>query len=57
MLLRNARRLLLPAAALLLAGALGACAVYPAGSYSYYGYPYGYYGPGYAYAPAVRVGW
>ena len=49
MLLRNARRLLLPLAALLAAGALSACAVYPSGYYGYYGYPYG----SYAYSPAA----
>ena len=52
MLLRNARRVLLPLAALLAAGALSACAVYPDGYYSYYGYPYGSYGS-YAYSPGA----
>ena len=49
MLLRNARRLLLPLTALVAVGALGACAVYRTDYYGYYTYPNG----SYAYSPSV----
>ena len=47
--LHSALRRLVPLAAVLTAGLLAACAVYPSGYRYSYAYPYGYYGYGYSY--------
>ncbi|MBV9757460.1 MAG: hypothetical protein JO047_10435 [Alphaproteobacteria bacterium] len=47
--LHSALRRLVPLAAVLTAGLLAACAVYPSGYRYSYAYPYGYYGYSYNY--------